>query len=70
MANPPSYKSIAPPTTPRRCLGGCNLLFPSHGVGHRICPKCSGKNAGLSKQAAESTSASVDCPENDLPGYG
>jgi hypothetical protein len=68
MAKQPTYKALSFPTSSRDCLK-CRLPFQSRGNGHRLCSKCAGSNAGLSKQAAESTSASVDVPENDLPGY-
>ncbi|ABE39389.1 hypothetical protein RPD_2154 [Rhodopseudomonas palustris BisB5] len=31
----------------RRCLGGCERLFPSSWIGHRQCPACYASNAGL-----------------------
>lgn len=33
--------------TMRRCLGGCERLFPSSWIGHRQCPSCYASNAGM-----------------------
>lgn len=31
----------------RKCLGGCERIFPSSWIGHRQCPSCSEINAGM-----------------------
>lgn len=31
----------------RKCLGGCERLFPSSWIGHRQCPGCYAINAGM-----------------------
>lgn len=31
----------------RKCLGGCERMFPSSWIGHRQCPSCTVINAGM-----------------------